>query len=54
MAASTGAIGSEGEDHTYAIAAILMFGAVMVVLFPLLGRWLQLGDQFFGLCSDLP
>ncbi len=50
---ATGAIRAEEEDATYAIATILIFGAVMVFLYPLIGDLLGLSDQFFGYWAGL-
>ncbi len=45
---ASGAIDADEDDQGYAIATILMFGAVMVFLLPLLGQFLGLSDRFFG------
>jgi len=50
---ATGAIDAEEEDATYAIATILIFGAIMVFLYPLIGHMLHLSDQFFGFWAGL-
>jgi len=50
---ATGAIDAREEDSTYAIATILIFGAVMVFLFPIIGRALGMSDQAFGLWAGL-
>ena len=50
---ATGAIDADEEDATYAIATILIFGAVMVFLYPLIGHVLGLSDQFFGFWAGL-
>jgi len=50
---TTGAIGAKEEDSTYAIATILIFGAIMLFLYPILGHYLGLSDQFFGFWTGL-
>ncbi len=50
---ASGAIQAEEEDSGYAIATILIFGAVMVFLEPLLGHLLGLSDQVFGYWAGL-
>lgn len=50
---ATGAIDSSEEESTYAIATILIFGAVMVFLYPVIGTLLGLSDQFFGYWAGL-
>jgi uncharacterized integral membrane protein (TIGR00698 family) len=50
---ATGAIGAKEEDSSYAIATIMVFGAIMVFLFPLLGHMWGLSDEFFGLWTGL-
>lgn len=48
-----GAIDADEEDSTLAIATILIFGAVMVFLYPLLGHIMGLTDQAFGFWAGL-
>lgn len=48
-----GAIDSNEEESTYAIATILIFGAAMVFIYPLLANFLGLSDQFFGYWAGL-
>lgn len=48
-----GAIEADDDDASYAIATVLIFGAVMVFLFPLLGRLMGMSDQAFGLWAGL-
>lgn len=50
---ATGAIGAREEDSSYAIATIMVFGAIMVFLFPALGHILGLTDKFFGFWTGL-
>lgn len=50
---ATGAIEAKEEDSSYAIATIMVFGAIMVFLFPLLGHMLGLSDEFFGFWTGL-
>lgn len=50
---ATGAIDAEEEDATYAIATILIFGAVMVFLYPLIGHLLGMTDTIFGFWTGL-
>jgi uncharacterized integral membrane protein (TIGR00698 family) len=45
---ASGAIDADEDDQGYAVATILLFGAVMVFLLPLLGQTLGLSDKFFG------
>ena len=51
--ATKGAIDADDEDASYAIAAILSLGAVSLFIFPLVGHWLHLGDQSYGLWAGL-
>ncbi len=50
---ATGAIGAKQEDASYAIATVLIFGAIMVFLYPLVGHWMGLGDTQFGYWAGL-
>lgn len=50
---ASGAIDAKEEDSSYAIATILMFGAVMVFLFPLIGRYFGFSDPVFGFWAGL-
>lgn len=50
---ATGAIEAEEEDSTYAIATILIFGAIMLFIYPLLGQFWGLTDEFFGYWAGL-
>jgi uncharacterized integral membrane protein (TIGR00698 family) len=51
--ATKGAIDADDEDASYAIAAILSLGAVSLFVFPLVGHWLHLSDQSYGLWAGL-
>ncbi|GAB6137444.1 YeiH family protein [Halanaerobaculum tunisiense] len=50
---ATGAIDADEEEASLAIATILIFGAVMVFLYPLLGELIGLSHQAFGFWSGL-
>jgi uncharacterized integral membrane protein (TIGR00698 family) len=50
--ATKGAIDADDEDASYAIAAILSLGAISLFVFPLIGHWIHLSDQSYGLYSD--
>lgn len=50
---ASGAIDADEDDQSYAIATILLFGAVMVFLLPILGHVLGLSDKFFGFWSGV-
>lgn len=50
---TTSAIEAEEDDATYAIATILLFGAIMLFLYPALGRWLGMSDTAFGYWTGL-
>ncbi len=50
---ATGAIDADEEDSSLAIATILIFGAVMVFLYPLLGGLMHLSNEAFGLWAGL-
>jgi uncharacterized integral membrane protein (TIGR00698 family) len=51
--AAKGAIDADDEDVSYAMAAILALGAVSLFTFPLLGHWLGMSDQAYGLWVGL-
>ncbi len=51
--AAKGAIGAKEEDSSLAITVILTVGALSLFLFPLIGHWLVLGDQAFGMWTGL-
>ncbi|TDX48908.1 YeiH family protein [Orenia marismortui] len=50
---ASGAIDADEEEASLAIATILIFGAIMVFLYPLLGQIMDLSDQAFGFWSGL-
>lgn len=50
---TTSAIEAEEDDAAYAIATILLFGAIMLFLYPALGRWLGMTDTAFGYWTGL-
>jgi uncharacterized integral membrane protein (TIGR00698 family) len=51
--AAQGAIDADEEDSSYAIAAILLLGALSLFLFPLVGHALHLSDRAYGLWAGL-
>jgi uncharacterized integral membrane protein (TIGR00698 family) len=51
--AAQGAIEADEEDSSYAIAAILLLGALSLFLFPLIGHALHLSDHAYGLWAGL-
>src|ERR1700676_2995816 len=51
--AAQGAIDADEEDSSYAIAAILLLGAISLFLFPLVGHFLHLSDRAYGLWAGL-
>jgi uncharacterized integral membrane protein (TIGR00698 family) len=51
--AAQGAIDADEEDSSYAIAAILLLGALSLFLFPLIGHFLHLSDRAYGLWAGL-
>jgi uncharacterized integral membrane protein (TIGR00698 family) len=51
--AAQGAIDADEEDSSYAIAAILLLGALSLFLFPLVGHVLHLSDRAYGLWAGL-
>jgi len=50
---ASGAIDADEEEASLAIATILIFGAVMVFLYPILGQVMDLSHQAFGFWSGL-
>lgn len=50
---TTSAIEAEEDDAAYAIATILLFGAIMIFLYPALGAWLGMTDTAFGYWTGL-
>jgi uncharacterized integral membrane protein (TIGR00698 family) len=51
--ATQGAIEADEEDSSYAIAAILLLGAISLLFFPLVGHSLHLSDQAYGVWTGL-
>src|SRR5580700_3044886 len=51
--ATQGAIDADEEDSSYAIAAILLLGAISLFIFPLVGHFLHLSDRAYGLWAGL-
>jgi uncharacterized integral membrane protein (TIGR00698 family) len=51
--ATKGAIDADDEDSSFAIAAILALGAIALFIFPLVGHWLGMSDQSYGLWAGL-
>jgi uncharacterized integral membrane protein (TIGR00698 family) len=51
--AAQGAIDADEEDSSYAIAAILALGAVLLLVFPLIGHTLHMSDHAYGLWTGL-
>src|SRR5580704_11878646 len=51
--AAQGAIDADEEDASYAIAAILSLCAISLFIFPLIGHWLHLSYQSYGLWAGL-
>lgn len=49
IAAIAPVIDAEDNDIAYAISATFLFDMAMIVLFPLMGKWLGLSDQVYGL-----
>ncbi len=51
--AAQGAIDADEEDSSYAIAAILLLGALSLFLFPFVGHLLHMSDRAYGLWTGL-
>lgn len=51
--ATKGAIDADDEDSSFAIAAILALGAISLFIFPVVGHWLGMSDQSYGLWAGL-
>ncbi len=51
IAAIAPVIDAEDTDIAYAMSATFLFDMAMIVLFPLMGRWLGLSDMAYGLWS---
>jgi len=50
---ASGSIDAKKEETGYAIAVILVFGAVALVAYPLLGRLMGMSDKAFGVWAGL-
>ncbi|MGA2615692.1 MAG: putative sulfate exporter family transporter [Spirochaetia bacterium] len=50
---AAGSIESKKEETGYAIAVILVFGAVALIAYPLLGRLMGMSDKAFGVWAGL-
>jgi len=50
---ATGAIEAKREEASYAIAVVLLFGAAMIFVYPLVGHWLGLTETQFGFWAGL-
>jgi uncharacterized integral membrane protein (TIGR00698 family) len=51
--AAQGAIDADEEDSSYAMAAILLLGALSLFLFPFVGHLLHLSDRAYGMWAGL-
>ncbi len=51
IAAIAPVIDAEDSDIAYAMSATFLFDMAMIVLFPIMGRWLNLSDMAYGLWS---
>jgi len=51
IAALAPVIEAKDEDIAYALSATFIFDMVMIIIFPIMGRWLGLDDIAFGLWS---
>src|ERR1700736_2104429 len=51
--ATKGAIEADDEDSSFAIAGIRALGALSLFTFPLIGHWLHMSDQAYGLWAGL-
>lgn len=49
IAAIAPVIDAEDKDIAYAMSATFLFDMVMIILFPLMGRWMGLSDMAYGL-----
>lgn len=49
IAAIAPVIDAEDSDVAYAMSATFLFDMIMIVLFPIMGRWLNLSDMAYGL-----
>lgn len=50
---ATGAINASEEDASYAIATILIFGAIMLAVYPFIGRLAGMSNEMFGFWTGL-
>ncbi|RJQ05569.1 MAG: putative sulfate exporter family transporter [Bacillota bacterium] len=50
---AAGAIEAKQEEATYAIATILLFGAAMIFLYPVIGHYVGMSDTQFGFWAGL-
>ncbi|NLJ87047.1 MAG: putative sulfate exporter family transporter [Firmicutes bacterium] len=50
---ATGAINAKEEDASYAIATILIFGAIMLAVYPLIGHLTNMSSEMFGFWTGL-
>jgi uncharacterized membrane protein YadS len=53
VAAAAGALDADESEVAYAAATVLLFDAVTLAAFPVVGGWLGLGQQAFGLWAGL-
>jgi uncharacterized integral membrane protein (TIGR00698 family) len=49
IVATAPAIGAKEEEVSFAIAVITLFGLIAVIVYPIIGQFLGLGDAAFGL-----
>lgn len=49
IAAIAPVIDAEDKDITYAMSATFLFDMAMIILFPIMGRWIGLSDMAYGL-----
>ncbi len=50
---AAGAIDAKQDEASYAIAVILLFGAAMILLYPIIGRLVHMTDMQFGFWAGL-
>ncbi len=50
---ATGAINASEEDASYAIATILIFGAIMLAVYPFIGHLANMSHEMFGFWTGL-
>ena len=51
--AAQGAIDADDEDSSFAISAVLALGAIALFVFPLIGHWLRMSDNSYGVWAGL-